>query len=158
MVSKYGTNTTKLPTIPVRNPATARKKYTPATVVMNRLTVTSSFWFTSPQYSQMLRPVIRANRNTIALGFRKQDTIHTTKSTPVMDLITRFFCFSVMVLLFIRYFSRFQKLSRNPSQKHHLKFFRKPSLLYPQKPLQELSQKYSLLPPPSKLSEPLRAP
>lgn len=41
-------------------------------------------WFTSPQYSQMLRPVIRANRNTIALGFRKQDTIHTTKSTPVM--------------------------------------------------------------------------
>src|SRR5574344_1736094 len=83
--------------MPVRNPATAGKKYTPATVDMKRLTQTSSIsLLTNPQYSQILRPVIRAKRSTIALGCRKHETIQPTKSTPVMVLMIRFFCLSVM--------------------------------------------------------------
>ncbi len=59
----------KLPTMPIRSPATARKKYTPATVVDE--TVDGDVFlllFTSPQYSQMLSPVMRVNRKIMALG------------------------------------------------------------------------------------------
>ncbi len=57
----------------------------------------------------MLNPVMRRNRITIALGLRKQDTMHTTKNTPVMDLsldssVCQSYRFVLFVLVFFRTF------------------------------------------------------
>ena len=76
---------------PLHVPAMARKKYTPATVEMKRLTVTPALSFTSPVNSQTVNPVTKAKRNIIAVGLRKHTTIVATKSTPVIVLAIKLF-------------------------------------------------------------------
>ena len=76
---------------PLHVPAMARKKYTPATVEMKRLTVTPGLSFTSPVNSHTVNPVTKAKRNIIAVGLRKHTTIVATKSMPVIVLATKLF-------------------------------------------------------------------
>ena len=61
-------NTALVCTKPLFTAEMARNRYTPATVEINLLMVTSSILFTNPEYSHRLRHVIRAKRNTIAMG------------------------------------------------------------------------------------------
>ena len=97
-------NTAPVSTIPLQKPPTAKKKYTPATVLMKRFTCTFSFSFTSPVYSHSDSPVTSANRNSIANASRKHTTTAVTKNTPVMLRTIRllnllFFFSSVMMLI-----------------------------------------------------------
>ena len=78
---------------PLVVPAMARKKYTPATVDMKRLTDTPALSLTRPVNSHTVNPVTRANRNIIAVGLRKHTTIVATKSMPVIVLAIKLFIF-----------------------------------------------------------------
>lgn len=69
----------------------AKKKYTPATVQMKRLTVTPGRALTRPVNSHTVSPVTMANNNTIASGRRKLATTAATKIMPVMALTIKFF-------------------------------------------------------------------
>lgn len=85
---------------PVQNPATARKKYTPAAVLMKRFTFTPSRLFTSPVNSQMVMPVNNANRAIMLMPFKKHVTMMATNRMPVMALTMKFFIISGLVISF----------------------------------------------------------
>ena len=86
----------------------AKKKYTPATVEMKRLTVTFSRSFTSPVNSQMVSPVTMLNSSTIASGLRNEATMAATKMMPVTVLTIKFFIVVLVFwFVFFRIFRRF---------------------------------------------------
>ena len=66
----------------LQNPATARKKYTPAIVQIKRFVCTDLMLLTKPQNSHIVIPVTKANRNTIAKGLRKQVTMRLRTGCP----------------------------------------------------------------------------
>ena len=77
-------------TVPLQNPPTAKKKYTPATVLMSGFTRTPLLLFPNPQYSHIVSPVTRANNASIPIGVRKPATTIATNSTPVTERTMRF--------------------------------------------------------------------
>ena len=76
---------------PLVVPAMARKKYTPATVDMMRLTDTSALSLTRPVNCHTVYPVTRVYRYIIVVGFRKHSTIVARKSMPVIVLAIKLF-------------------------------------------------------------------
>ena len=101
---------------PLLTPATAKKKYVPATVDMKRFTLVPLFSLTSPVYSQRLSDVISAKTNTIPTGREKQVTMMATKRTPVMVRVIKFLIFGVIVFsIFRRYvMATFEVVLSNP--------------------------------------------
>ena len=84
-------NTAPVGVTPLQKPPTAKKKYTPAMVLMKRLVCTPFTLFTNPLYSHIVRPVTKAKSTSIAIGFIKLITMAATKNMPVMLLTMRFF-------------------------------------------------------------------
>ena len=95
MVIIYGTKTTNPSANPMLIAATARKKYTPATVEIKRLTF---FSFTNPVYSQSVMPVMMAKRRMKVSGRHMMPpTMMATNKTPKMVRVIRFFIVILVV-------------------------------------------------------------
>ena len=87
----------KLSTYPVLMAATAKKRYIPAMVEINRLMVTSSNSLTNPVYSQIVIPVINVKRKINASGRNTIPTIMIAKKmTPLIERMIKFFCLSLI--------------------------------------------------------------
>lgn len=87
-------------TKPEQYPANAKYRYTPAAVAMKRFTIILSDWLTKPVYSQIVIPVMMAKSIVMERQeYKIPATINTTKKAPVIALITRFLCLSLMIIL-----------------------------------------------------------